>query len=95
VLRQGVIQLIRAIEIEARSLAEIAGDLFPTVVYTEDHFGSRATELLICGFGTLEAEAVPYLQDSLELPVRTLSTRDAGLAGYIASTTDTPRNAAA
>ncbi len=95
VLRQGVIQLIRSIELESGSLAEIAGDLFPTVVYTEDHFGSRATELLICGFDTLEAEAVQSLSANLELPVRALSTRDAGLAGYIGSTTAIPRQAAA
>lgn len=86
VLRSGTIQLIRSIEVESGSLAEIAQDLFPTVVYTEDHFGSRAVELLICGFGDLEREAVPFLAAQLELPVRALSTRDAGLAGYILGT---------
>jgi type IV pilus assembly protein PilM len=83
VLRNGQLQLIRSIEMEALSLAEIANDLFPTVVYTEDHFGSRAAELLICGFGGMEREAVAYFESSLEIKVRALSTRDAGLAGYI------------
>lgn len=83
VLRNGHLQLIRSIEIEALSLAEIANDLFPTVVYTEDHFGSRAAELLICGFGGMEREAINYFETSLEIKVRALSTRDAGLAGYI------------
>ena len=85
VLRNGDLQLIRSIEIEALSLAEIANDLFPTVVYTEDHFGSRAAELLICGFGKLEREAIAYFEASLEIKVRALSTRDAGLAGYLSA----------
>ncbi|HCC58751.1 MAG TPA: hypothetical protein DEQ47_16140 [Solibacterales bacterium] len=85
VLQNGQIQLIRSIEIEALSLAEIANDLFPTVVYTEDHFGSRAAELLICGFGGMEREAIAYFESSLEIKVRALSTRDAGLAGYLSA----------
>lgn len=83
VLQNGQLQLIRSIEMEALSLAEIANDLFPTLVYTEDHFGSRAGELLICGFGGMEREAVAYFESSLSIKVRALSTRDAGLAGYI------------
>lgn len=85
VLQNGQMQLIRSIEIEALSLAEIANDLFPTVVYTEDHFGSRAAELLICGFGGMEREAITYFETSLEIKVRAISTRDAGLAGYLSA----------
>jgi type IV pilus assembly protein PilM len=93
VAQQGVLKLIRSLELTEFSLAEIAADLFPTFVYVEDNFQAHATRLVLCGFAELEAAAIAQFQGELDIAVEPMRSRlgavtaqNAGLLGYIQST---------
>lgn len=92
VLQHGVLKLVRSLELTESSLAEIAADLFPTFIYIEDNFQSKAARLLLCGFGDLESSATSQFESDLAIPVEPLRSRvaplngqNAGLLGYVQS----------
>ncbi|MDQ6698912.1 MAG: hypothetical protein M3Z36_01850 [Acidobacteriota bacterium] len=90
VFQNGVIKLIRSLELTEFTISEIAADLYPTFVYVEDQFGARVDKLTLSGFGGLEEEARKQFQSELGVPVDALQSRfgavterDAGLLGYL------------
>ncbi len=92
VLRDGVLKLVRCLELAHPELAEVAGDLYPTFVFVEDTLGAKADRLLLCGFGAGFEEARRQFEAGLGVavePVRsalgTPGEHDAGLMGYLKS----------
>jgi type IV pilus assembly protein PilM len=93
VVRQdGVIKLLRCLEMASSHLEDIAGVLLPTFVYIEDNLGGRAERLLLCGFGPRAEEAQyrfgPELGVEVEAvrsPLATPGENNAGLLGYLRS----------
>ena len=93
VVHQGVVKLIRSLELTEFSLAEISADLYPTFIYIEDTFHGPAAKLVLCGFGELESEALSQFRSELGIPVELLHSRlaalngqNAGLLGYVQGT---------
>lgn len=87
---QGVLRLIRTIELAELDAAEIAGHLFPTLAYVEDHFGEAPAALHVCGFGPDAGQTAAWLESELRIKVEALASRwgrpgefDAGLLGYL------------
>jgi len=82
------LKLARSIELEhspleASSLEEIAGHLHQTLVYVEDNLGGPALEILLAGFGGLQAEALREFPAIVQLPVRALGGADTAIRGYL------------
>ena len=92
VLDGRILKLARSVELSEASRAEIAAILYPTFAYIEDHLARKAEKLLLCGFGSLEAELREELKAELGIPAEPLSSRygtpgeyNAGLLGYLES----------
>lgn len=92
VLDKGLLKLVRCLEMVSADVAEVAGDLYPTFVFVEDHFGARAEKLLLCGFGDRSEDARRCFQSELEVPVEPVRSaagiageNNAGLLGYLRS----------
>jgi len=73
-------------------IPEIASDLYPTFVYTEDNLGVKAEKLLLAGFGEMAVEAQNQFSRELNLPVDLVRAgagvageNSLGLAGYLQS----------
>ena len=82
------LKLARSIELEhspsdLASLDEIAGHLHQTLVYVEDNLGDPALELLLAGFGELQAEALREFPAVFQVPVRVLGGADTAIRGYL------------
>ena len=84
------LKLARSLELPARSLDDIAGDLYPTFVFVEDNLGAPAGKLLLCGFGDLTRAAQERFGrelgievDVVRTPSRLPGETDAGLLGYL------------
>lgn len=96
VIEDGVLKLVRSLELSDRPwLDEISADLFPTFVYVEDQKGKPAERLLLCGFGSLAADAQRHFHQELEIPVELIQSRfgaptetNAGLLGYLQGITE-------
>jgi len=80
VLSSGVLKLVRSLELSQPGISEIASDLYPTFVYTEDNLGVKAEKLLLAGFGKIAEEARVQFARELHLPVD-LVRAAAGVAG--------------
>jgi type IV pilus assembly protein PilM len=80
VVCSGVLKLVRSLELTNPGIPEIASDLYPTFVYTEDNLGGQAEKLLLAGFGGMAAEAQNQFARELHLPVE-LVRAGAGVAG--------------
>ncbi len=90
VMQQNQLKLVRTLELTDATIDEIAADLYPTFVYIEDRFSMKASRLLLCGFGALEAAALDRFGRELDVPVEpvrsrlsALSSQNAGLLGYL------------
>jgi type IV pilus assembly protein PilM len=90
VMQQNQLKLVRTLELTDATIEEIAADLYPTFVYIEDRFSMKASRLLLCGFGALEAAALDRFGRELDVPVEpvrsrlsALSSQNAGLLGYL------------
>jgi type IV pilus assembly protein PilM len=90
VLAQGVLRLVRTIELTDFNAEEIAGHLFPTLAYVEDQIEASPDTLLFCGFGPTSGEALSWFQTELGVRTGALSSRwgqpgefNAGLLGYL------------
>ncbi len=86
----GMLRLVRAIELADFHADEIAGHLFPTLAYVEDHLGAAPAALHVCGFGPDAEPFAAWLQSELGVKVEALASRwgrpgefDAGLLGYL------------
>jgi type IV pilus assembly protein PilM len=80
VVCSGALKLVRSLELTNPDIPEIASDLFPTFVYTEDNLGVKAEKLLLAGFGAMATEAQSQFSRELHLPVD-LVLGGAGVAG--------------
>ena len=90
VLNQGVLKLIRSIEMSDFAAEEIAGHLFPTFAYIEDQLSASPDTLLVCGFGAATEGTRTWLESELGVPTVPLASRfgqpgelNAGLLGYL------------
>lgn len=82
----GMLRLVRCVELQEDTTEEIVSVLFPTVAFAEDEIGSHPDRLLLCGFGH-------HLQtwgEQLGVPAELLRSRfgvpaphNAGLLGYL------------
>ena len=80
VLCSGVLKLVRSLDMTNPGIPDIASDLYPTFVYTEDNLGVKAEKLLLAGFGAMATEAQSQFSRELHLPVD-LVLGGAGVAG--------------
>ena len=92
VVCSGVLKLVRSLEMTSLGIPEIASDLYPTFVYTEDNLGVKAEKLLLAGFGVMATEAQSLFSRELHLPVDLVQgasgaagENSLGLAGYLKS----------
>ena len=67
VLANGVLKLIRAIQLTEVNLEEILGHMHPTFAYVEDQFAASPDTLLVCGFGAETEGARSWLQSALRV----------------------------
>jgi type IV pilus assembly protein PilM len=80
VVSSGVLKLVRSLELTDPGIAEVAADLYPTLVYIEDNLAAKAEKLLLAGFVRFGAEAREYFARELRVPVE-LVRASAGVAG--------------
>jgi type IV pilus assembly protein PilM len=92
VLQEGLLKLVRCLELTQPDLSEVAMDLFPTFVYIEDNLGAKADRLLLCGFGARLEDARRQFEAGLEIAVEPVDSplgapgeNNAGLLGYLQS----------
>lgn len=92
----GILKLIRSIELTDFSSEEIAGHLHPTVAYIEDQLSSNPDAVLLCGFGRDTAEAGSWLESELQVrvaplvsPLGELGEFNSGVLGYLGSLKET------
>jgi type IV pilus assembly protein PilM len=83
VKQENTLRVIRSIQLDQISLPELGGHLHQTFVYIEDNLGAPAQELLLCGFGDLELEALQDFPAEFQVPVRVLGGADTGIRGYL------------
>lgn len=91
----GVLKLVRSIELDAKSMEEVVSHLFPTLAYVEDELAARPESLVLCGFHAFGPAAREELQSELGVPVTFANSRfaspdetNAGLLGYVESLED-------
>ena len=92
VLDGSTLKLARCMEMEDGSPAEMESILHPTFVYIEDEMQSKASRLVLCGFGPEAADLSTRWQTEWGIQVETLQSRfgipgpgNAGLLGYLES----------
>lgn len=92
VRQQGVVKLVRCLEVPSADWEDIAAVLLPTFVFVEDQLGTKAERLILCGFGPQTEEAQRRFQAELEVAVEPLRSalgvpgeNNAGLLGYLRS----------
>ena len=92
VVCSGVLKLVRSLELSHPGIPDIASDLYPTFVYTEDNLGGQAQKLLLAGFGGMAGEAQDQFSRELHLPVELVragagvaAENSLGLLGYLKS----------
>jgi type IV pilus assembly protein PilM len=83
------LKLLRCVELDDVTLAEVFGVLGPTVVFAEDELPSRPEKLVACGFGELTGDLAAACKEELKLEVAPLASpwgapdaTNAGLRGY-------------
>jgi len=83
---------VRSLELSNPGIPDIASDLYPTFVYTEDNLGGKAEKLLLAGFGSIAADAQSQFSRELHLPVELVragagvaAENSLGLVGYLKS----------
>jgi type IV pilus assembly protein PilM len=88
----GVVKLVRCLEIPSPAWEDIAAVLMPTFVFAEDNLGSRVDRLILCGFGPDTDAALRRFQAELEVAAEPLRSplgmpgeNNAGLLGYLRS----------
>ena len=83
----GAVRMVRSVELTSPSgsedaWSEAARDIYPTMVFVEDHFGKAVNKLVLCGF-----ERIPTSTDHevtwLRSPEGLVDGREAGIWGYL------------
>ncbi|HET8547768.1 MAG TPA: hypothetical protein VFL57_07190 [Bryobacteraceae bacterium] len=89
VLKNGVLRMLRTVELHAISHEEIMAVLFPTAAYVEDELETRPERLLVCG---IETRLAGHVAEELGVACEPLKSRwgapaeyNAGLLGYLES----------
>ena len=90
VLDGSTLRLARCVELEQVSNEEMLAVLYPTLAYIEDEMESRASRLVLCGFGSATDQLATEWQPELRIAVEPLRSRlgvadahNAGLLGYL------------
>jgi type IV pilus assembly protein PilM len=98
VAQQGILKLLRTLELAEGGAAEIASHLHPTFAYIEDQLGAKAEKVLVCGFGPLAEALHGELGNGASPAIEPLRSRlgaphhyDAGLLGYLETAEEAPR----
>lgn len=86
-LKNGLLRLVRSVELPQVNQEEILNVLFPTIAYVEDELASKPDRLVLCGF-----ENGSELEKELGVPVQAMRAKhgtptpfNAGLLGYLES----------
>jgi type IV pilus assembly protein PilM len=89
VLKNGVLWMLRTVELHELTPAEIVAVLFPTAAYVEDELETRPERLLACG---MDPRLAGDVAQELGVPYEPLKSRwgnpaehNAGLLGYLES----------
>jgi type IV pilus assembly protein PilM len=92
---RGRLKLMRCVELDAVSVEETLGVLYPTFAYIEDELKARPETMLACGFGPLMAELAARVQADFGFRPAPLGSRlgapgpeNAGLLGYLETVED-------
>jgi type IV pilus assembly protein PilM len=90
VIDGNVLKLLRTIDLEGGTAAEVAGNLFPTFAYVEDQLAARPRRVLACGFGPAIEDLRRELMSETDIEVEPLRSRfgapdqhNAGLLGFL------------
>jgi len=88
----GIIKLVRCLEVPSPAWEDVAAVLMPTFVFAEDNLGTRVDRLILCGFGPETDNALRRFQAELEVDAEPLRSpfgmpgeNNAGLLGYVRS----------
>jgi len=86
-IRDGVLRLVRSVELPQVNQEEVLGVLFPTIAFVEDELASKPDRIVLCGM-----EGIGELETELGLPVQPMRSKhgtptpfNAGLLGYLES----------
>jgi type IV pilus assembly protein PilM len=89
VLNNGILRMLRTVELHELSHAEMMAVLFPTSAYVEDELQTRPERLLACG---IDMRLAGHLAEDLAVACEPLKSRwgapaeyNAGLLGYLES----------
>ena len=94
-VEKGVVRMIRWVELTpgadaAEMWKDVAGDLYPTLVFVNDNFETPISKVALCGFGESDPDTCDRLADELGCPVEALQSPvgplhvwDAGIWGYL------------
>ena len=96
-VEKGVVRMIRWVELTPGAGSagmdvwnDVAGDLYPTLVFVNDNFETPVSKVALCGFGESESGAYERLAAELGCPVEALHSpggplhvSDAGIWGYL------------
>ncbi len=87
VTRNGIVKLVRSLELLEATASEVAADLFPTLAYIEDHLGGPADRIVLCDFDAfgqdMSKTLAQDLHSELGIPVEQLAPRNSALMGYL------------
>jgi type IV pilus assembly protein PilM len=91
-LRDGVIKLVRCVEVPEITYDDVTSVLFPTVAFVEDEEGVRPERISVCGFEPIGERHRDHWQQELGIrvePIHSSTVRaeahNAGLLGYLES----------
>lgn len=83
----GAVRMVRSVQLASAAeseddWSEAARDIYPTMVFVEDHFGTAVNKLVLCGFERIPA-ANDYEVEWLRSPEGPVNGREAGIWGYL------------
>lgn len=88
----GIVKLVRCLEVPSPAWEDIAAVLMPTFVFAEDNLGTRVDRLILCGFGAGTESVLQRFRAELEVTAEPLRSpfgmpgeNNAGLLGYLRS----------
>lgn len=91
-LKNGVLKLVRCLEVPEVTYDDVTGVLFPTIAFVEDEEGARPDRLSLVGFGEIASTHMQDWQRELGIRVEHLKSSIAtpepfntGLLGYMES----------
>ncbi len=87
VVEAGVVRMVRSVDLAAPKdgedyWAEAARDIYPTMVFVEDHFGTPVSKLVLCGFDQIPS-GTEYDIEWLRTTEGPVDGGEAGIWGYL------------